>query len=91
MKDHKKRRVEASKKIIITLFVLFSFFALAGLLLAWFRGDSQVLVILAGGLISAMDVAIGFYYWKARKENEIKLGKLYGVLDPPEREKSEGV
>lgn len=31
-----------------------------------------------GGLFSLANVAVGFYYWKARKENEIKLRVAYG-------------
>lgn len=31
-----------------------------------------------GGLFSLADVSVAFYYWKARKENEIKLRVTYG-------------
>lgn len=47
--------------------------------------DLGPLSYILGGLFSLANVAVGFYFWKARKENEIKLRLIYG------KENTEGI
>lgn len=83
------KNIETSKKILIALAIVFTIFAIFGILYAWKKNNDSVITILAGGLVSALSVAIGFYYWKAKQENIIKLKlppqDLYHDNDDPMR------
>lgn len=72
-----KRRMETSKKILLVLGLAWVILMGVGTALAWFREDSSVLRIIATGTSSGLSVAIGFYYWKAKQENLLKLKAAY--------------
>lgn len=72
-----KKTMETSKKMLLVLFVFWVLFTLFGAVLAWFQANDNIITILAGGLVSALTVGVGFYYWKARTENIIKLKSIY--------------
>lgn len=73
-----KRRREFSKSIFIfntcitTAVVLFTCAAVV------LTCDTSPLAYLIPAVFTEQATATGFYYWKARKENEIKLLKLHG-------------
>lgn len=73
-----RKRTEFSKKIIIFM----TFFTLAitlyALALMWKTGDTSGLAYLIPAVFTEYATATGFYYWKARTENKIKLMRLYG-------------
>ncbi len=73
-----RKKSEFSKKIIIfmTVFtVIITAFTLAAV---WRTGDTSPLAYLIPAVFAEYATATGFYYWKARTENKIKLMKLYG-------------
>ncbi|WP_343209483.1 hypothetical protein [Anaerolentibacter hominis] len=72
-------RMEFSKKIfyMVTGFtVLVTMYSMA---LMWITRDSSALSVLIPAVFAEFATATGFYYSKAKKENEIKLKKLYGT------------
>ena len=72
-----RRKREASK--IILAAVLIVCFTMVGIVLyGWLVYDRADAAALAGVLITPATTAIGFYSWKAKAENQIKLRKLYG-------------
>lgn len=74
----RRNKREFSKSIFIfntcitTAVVLFSCSAVI------FTQDTSPLAYLIPAVFTEQATATGFYYWKARKENEIKLLKLHG-------------
>ena len=73
-KDNKPKK-EFSKKIfniVITLFIIVIFYAMA---LMWKTGTTDGLMYLIPSVGTLASVTIGFYYWKAKMENMIKLSK----------------
>ena len=78
-KDKKKQKMEFSKKIffiVITLFVIVLAYSMA---LMWKTGITDGLAYLIPSVGTITATAIGFYYWKARAENTIKLSKMHGM------------
>ena len=55
--------------------VIITAYALA---LMWKTGDTSPLTYLIPSVFTEYATATGFYYWKARTENKIKLMKRYG-------------
>ena len=95
-----KPKMETSKKILLVLFAIFTVLIVFGGVYAWVMGNDSVIVVLAGGVVSFTTVAVGFYYWKARAENLIKLKSLYGdeegesisdLCDEASDERSQGI
>ena len=75
-----KRKIETSKKVLAA--VLIVCFAMAGVVLyGWLRYDRTDAAGLAGVILAPAATAIGFYEWKARRENEIKLKSYFGKDD----------
>ena len=73
-KDNKPKK-EFSKKIfniVITLFIIVIFYSMA---LMWKTGTTDGLMYLIPSVGTLASVTIGFYYWKAKMENMIKLSK----------------
>lgn len=75
MKDKIKPKKEFSKKIfniVITLFVIVLFYSMA---LMWKTDNTEGLMYLIPSVGTLASVTVGFYYWKAKMENLIKLRK----------------
>ena len=73
-KDNKPKK-EFSKKIfniVITLFIIVIFYAMA---LMWKTNTTDGLMYLIPAVGTLASVTIGFYYWKAKMENMVKLSK----------------
>ena len=75
MNKENKPKKEFSKKIfniVITLFIIVIFYAMA---LMWKTNNTDGLMYLIPSVGTLASVTIGFYYWKAKMENMIKLSK----------------
>ena len=75
MNKENKPKKEFSKKIfniVITLFIIVIFYAMA-LMCKTNTTDGLMYLIPAVGTLAS--VTIGFYYWKAKMENMVKLSK----------------
>lgn len=76
-RKQKKKGMETSKKILVMSTITYYVMIFIGVYLAVVHADSTVLKIMAGGVVSTHATAIGFYYWKARAENLLKLKAVY--------------
>lgn len=75
MNKQEKPKKEFSKKIfniVITLFIIVLFYSMA---LMWKTNMTDGLMYLIPSVGTLTSVTIGFYYWKAKMENMIKLSK----------------
>lgn len=72
------KKTEFSKKIIIFMTVFTVIITAYSLALMWKTEDTSGLAYLIPSVFAEYATATGFYYWKARAENKIKLLKLYG-------------
>ena len=74
------RKMEFSKKIFIFVsFITISVTAFS-LILMWRFGDLSAMAYLIPSVFAEFATATGFYYWKARTENKIKLMKKHGNI-----------
>lgn len=78
MKNKQKVKMEFSKKIFYMITVLTIIVIAFSMVLMWRTMDTSALAYLIPGVFGLMATATGFYYSKAKKENEIKLHKQYG-------------
>lgn len=75
MNKKEKPKKEFSKKIfniVITLFIIVIAYSMA---LMWKTNMTDGLMYLIPSVGTLASVTIGFYYWKAKMENMIKLSK----------------
>ena len=75
----KRQPVEFSKRILITAWlsgsavIAFACWLTYQMVMNGHSGDVQLISIILSGGFAEISLGTGFYYWKARKENEIKL------------------
>ena len=75
MNKENKPKKDFSKKIfniVITLFIIVIFYAMA---LMWKTETTDGLMYLIPAVGTLASVTVGFYYWKAKMENMVKLSK----------------
>ena len=75
MNKENKPKKEFSKKIfniVITLFIIVLFYSMA---LMWKVGTTDGLMYLIPAVGTLASVTVGFYFWKSKMENMIKLSK----------------
>ena len=73
--NKEKPNKEFSKKIfniVITLFIIVLFYSMA---LMWKTNMTDGLMYLIPSVTGLTTTCVGFYYWKAKMENVIKLSK----------------
>ena len=75
----KKKKTEFSKKIFYIITTLTIIIVLYSMALMWYTQDSSALSYLIPAIFGELGVSTGFYYWKARTENKIKLEKKYKI------------
>lgn len=73
---HMKRK-EFSKIILIMATIAAAIVILFTFVMVWRTCDLTPLQYVIAGVFSVLTVGVGFYYWKARLENSIKLKKKY--------------
>lgn len=74
----KKHTTEFSKLILFAISAVILLVIIFAMVMIAITRDLGPIDWILGGLFSLADVAVGFYFWKARKENEIKLRVAYG-------------
>lgn len=67
--------MEFSKKILYVLWVSTTIVVALTFVLMWRTGDLSPLSYIIGGLFTELATSTGFYYWKAKNENMIKIGE----------------
>lgn len=78
LKRTERHKTEFSKKLLYVIFVVTGIIIAFTLYIVWRTGDTSPLAYLIPAIFAEVATATGFYYWKARKENEIKLKHIYG-------------
>ena len=69
------RRMEFSKKIFVTVSMIGIFVVLFSAYMVWKTGDLTPLAYLIPATAAEVATGTGFYYAKAKAENEIKLSQ----------------
>ena len=70
-------KIEFSKFIFWAVFLLVVGVTVFACALMWHTGDTSGLAYLIPALFAELATATGFYYWKAKNENRIKLMKKH--------------
>ena len=76
-RNSRKKKMEFSKILFILTTILVTSIVVYSMLLMWKTGDTSALAYLIPSAFAELATATGFYYNKAKKENEIKLNKQY--------------
>lgn len=71
----KKNKKEFSKKIFNRIFTLFIIIIIYSMALMWKTNSVEGLVYLIPAVSGLTATCVGFYFWKAKMENMIKLSK----------------
>lgn len=74
------KKCEFSKTIVVFSASFSVIVSAISVILMWRFGDLSALSYLIPAVFAEMATATGFYYWKARTENKIKLIKKYGEI-----------
>lgn len=85
----KKRKTEFSKKLLYVIFGVTGIIIAFTLAIVWKTGDTSPLSYLIPAIFVEVATATGFYFWKARMENEIKLKQIYGYNIEPNKDEQE--
>lgn len=72
-------KIEFSKFIFWAVFLLVVGVTLFSCALMWRTSDTTALAYLIPALFAEFATATGFYFWKAKNENRIKLLKKYNL------------
>lgn len=70
-----KKKMEFSKKAFIGVSILVSVVVVFSMYMIWVTRDLSPLAYLIPSVFVELATATGFYYDKARRENEIKINK----------------
>ena len=74
----KPEKMEFSKKIIIATLLFTIVVIVFSMVFMWTTGDSSGMGYLLTGMFAQASAASSVYYFKSKRENEIKLQALYG-------------
>lgn len=77
----KKNKMEFSKKILIVAGVINVAVIAFSCVIMWRTCDLSPLQYLIPSVAAEVATGTGFYYWKARLENSIKLKKEFGMTE----------
>ena len=73
-----KKSWEFSKIILAVSGITAAILSLFSIVMIWKTGDLTMLGYLIPAVFGELATATGFYYWKAKSENKIKLRMQYG-------------
>ena len=79
-KHVQKRKPEFSKVVAVIGIVMWLIVNIFGMAMMVVTYDLTPLAYVIGSVDAVVAVVLGFYYWKAKAENQIKLKKEYGEL-----------
>lgn len=75
-----KTKMEFSKKILLVAGVVNIAVIIFACVMMWCTLDTSPLAYLIPAVAAEVATGTGYYYWKAKAENQIKLKKIYGDL-----------
>lgn len=73
--------MEFSKKILIAMFTITLIIVACAIAMSYMTQTTDVYAYLIPSIFAELSIGTGFYYWKARRENEIKLRGIYGLTE----------
>lgn len=73
------RRKKETSKVVLAVVLIVCFVFTGIIIYGWLVLDRTDAAGLAGVILTPAATALGFYSWKAKAENEIKLQKRYGI------------
>lgn len=73
------KKMEFSKLIFLWLAILATTAVIFTMAAVWQTGDVTPLEKLIEMVFGALTIGTGFYYWKAKAENRLKLRQQYGA------------
>ena len=76
MSKHRRKKREFSKVILGVVALAAALIVISSFVIMWRTGDTTPLAYIIPGIFTELSAATGFYYWKARAENQIKLDSL---------------
>lgn len=79
-KHSKRKKLEFSKVVAVIGILMWMFVNLFGMAMMVVTYDLSPLAYVIGSVDAVVAVVLGFYFWKAKAENQIKLKKEYGEL-----------
>ena len=88
----KKKQKEFSKTILKiswlsgSIVIAFACYLTYQMVMHGKNGDVQLVAIILTGGFAEISAGTAFYYWKSKRENEIKLAALYGAKPSIEEE-----
>lgn len=80
------RRKKETSKVVLAAVLIVCFVFTGIIICGWLVLDRTDAAGLAGAILAPAATAIGFYAWKAKAENQIKLKKRYGISNKNELE-----
>lgn len=86
MKRRTKHRMEFSKKILLVAGAINIGVIVFACVMIWRTGNLEPLAYLIPAVAAEVATGTGYYYWKAKAENTIKLRKKYGIEPDKEEE-----
>lgn len=86
VRKEKRPGMEFSKKILIVMFIITLIIVSCAIAMSYMIQSTDVYAYLIPSIFAELSVGTGFYYWKAKKENEIKLQSFYGQEENKEDE-----
>ncbi|MGM9599161.1 MAG: hypothetical protein ACI3VY_04500 [Faecousia sp.] len=75
-----KTKMEFSKKILLAAGVVNIAVIIFACVMMWRTFDTSPLAYLIPAVAAEVATGTGYYYWKAKAENQIKLKKIYGDI-----------
>lgn len=81
-----KRKPEFSKIMAVIAISMWVFVNLFGMAIVIFTMDASPLTYVIPSVDAVVAIVCGYYFWKARAENQIKLKRIYGVDVKPSGE-----
>lgn len=79
IKHQEEKAIEVSKLIFAGVSAFVLAITVFSCVMIWKTKDTSALAYLIPAAFAELATATGFYYWKAKTENKIKLMALYGV------------
>ncbi len=74
-----KKRFEFSKILVILVLTVSIAVITFACVMMWRTGDLSPLAYLIPAVGTEASTGLGFYFWKSKAENKIKLAKAYGI------------
>ena len=78
-KKTQKKKMEFSKIAFLCTSILFGSVIIGSFVLMWHTGTTDALPHLITSTAGLTTTSVGFYMWKAKVENTLKISKEYGV------------